>query len=255
MPTPIRLTSFVIFVLAAGTVFGQYTTNRLFAVRAEQVCQQAQAKWGAHPDDAAAASAVGRTAYDWAEFATNSEQRAAIAQIGISACKALVARDPNSVAGHYFLGMDYGELAEAEAPSMAAYKLIREIEHEFKIAGDLEERFDNAGPLRSLGLLYRDAPGWPISIGSRRKARELLERAALLSPDYPENPMNLVESYVLWRQADEAQAAWRKLLSIWAAAQTNLAGPAWEADWSDWRYRREVVKDDFRKAFKRELAP
>ena len=74
--------------------------------------------------------------------------------------------------------MNFGELAEAEAPSIAAYKLVNEIEREFKAAADLDEHFDYAGPARCLGLLYRDAPGWPISIGSKHKAREWLERAA-----------------------------------------------------------------------------
>ena len=135
----------------------------------------------------------------------------AVAQAGIAACRQLLARDPKSAPAHYYLAMDYGELAQAEAPSMAAYKLIREIEREFKAAADLDERLDFAGPPRCLGLLYRDAPGWPISIGSKHKAREFLERAAALAPDYPENQLNLVESHVRWHQAPEAEKAWQKL--------------------------------------------
>jgi hypothetical protein len=151
--------------------------------------------------------------------------------------------------------MDYGQLAEAEAPSMAAYKLIRDIEREFKAAADLDERLDFAGPVRCLGLLYRDAPGWPISIGSKRKAREFLERAAALAPSYPENQLNLVESYTGWHQAAEAQAAWQKLVAVWPAGRTNLTGVAWEFSWADWTTRRAAVKADFQKAFKQALEP
>jgi hypothetical protein len=255
LPTPIRLTSFLPLALAAVTACAQPTTNGVLAARAEQAFRQAQADWTAQPDDARVASSLGRTAYDWAEFATNADQRASVARAGIAACKSLLARDTNSAPGHYYLGMDEGELAEAEAPSLAAYNLIREIEHEFKTAADLDERQDQAGPLRCLGLLYRDAPGWPVSIGSRRKARELLDRAAAVAPDFPENQLNLVESHLLWRQPNEAEAAWKKLASIWPAARTNLSGPAWEIDWSDWTYRRETAVGNFRKAFKRELAP
>jgi tetratricopeptide (TPR) repeat protein len=255
LPTPTRLQGFAIFLLATAAAVAQPTTNGVFAAYAEQSFVHAQNEIAAHPDDAAAAWVLGHAAYDWAEFATNAAQRAGIARAGIAACQQLLARNPNSAQGHYFLGMDYGELAEAEAPSMAAYKLIREIEREFKTAADLDEHLEHAGPLRSLGLLYRDAPGWPISIGSRRKARELLDRAAALAPDYPENQMNLVESHLLWRQADEAQRAWRKLLAIWPAARTNLTGVAWAEDWDDWSYRREVAKGEFRKVFKRELEP
>jgi len=255
LPTPPRVPGFAIFVLAAAAALAQPATNRLFAARDELAFVQAQKAFAAQPDDAAAAAALGRATYYWAEFATNADQRAAIAQAGIAACRHLLARDPNSAAGHYYLGIDYGELAEAEAPSMAAYRLIHEIEHEFKAAADLDERQDDAGPLRCLGLLYRDAPGWPISIGSRRKARELLDRAAALAPTFPENQMNLVESFVKWRQEAEAEAAWRKLAAVWPVAQTNLTGADWEEFWSDWTGRRAVVKADFRKVFKRELAP
>jgi tetratricopeptide (TPR) repeat protein len=147
--------------------------------------------------------------------------------------------------------MDFGQLAEAEAPSIAAYKLVKEIEREFKTAADLDETYDFAGPPRCLGLLYRDAPSWPISIGSKRKAREWLDRAAALAPDFPENQLNLAESHVRWHQAAEAEKALKKLEAIWPAARTNLTGEVWEPSWDDWTSRRTAVKAEFEKAFKR----
>jgi len=242
-------------MLAMCSVLGQAATNGTFAVRAERAFVLAQKEFAAHPEIATNAWQLGRTSYDWAEFATNTEQRAAVAQVGIDACRKLIARDPKSAPGHYYLAMDYGELAEAESPSMAAYKLIREIEHEFTTAAELDEHYDYAGPVRCLGLLYRDAPSWPISIGSKRKAREYLERAATLAPDYPENHLNLVESNVTWHQADEAEKAWQKLAVVWPAAQTNLAGVAWEPSWNDWATRKQKVQADFQKTFKEPLKP
>lgn len=254
-PTPWWLNGFAILCLAALSTCGQSTTNRLFAGRAEHAFLQAQADWTRHPDDAKIICDLGRTTYDWAEFATNAEQRATIARVGIAACKHLVELDPHSAWGHYYLGMDDGELAAAEAPSLAAYKLIWDLEREFKAAADSDAHVDHAGPLRCLGLLYRDAPGWPVSIGSRSKAKEYLDQAAAMDPDFPENQMNLVESNVKWHQAADAELAWRRLQALWPVARTNLAGLAWEVDWSDWTYRREVVKGDFHKAFKRNLEP
>ena len=123
--------------------------------------------------------------------------------------------------------MNFGQLAEAEAPSIAAYKLVKEIEREFKTAAELDEKLDYAGPPRCLGLLYRDAPGWPISIGSKRKAREFLDRAAALAPEFPENQLNLAESQVRWHQPAEAAKALKKLDALWPSAQTNLVGEVW----------------------------
>ena len=118
-----------------------------------------------------------RACFDFADFATNVTERAAIASQGIAACQELLARKTNSAPGHYYLAMNYGQLARAEAPSLAAYRLVKQMEREFKAAADFDKSFDYAGPERNLGLLYRDAPGWPFSIGSRRKARDFLERA------------------------------------------------------------------------------
>ena len=245
----------MIFVLAATTALGQPATNTTFATRAEQAFAQAQQTFAAHPGEAEAAWRLGRASYDWAEFATNATQRAAVAQTGISACRQLLAHDPTSAPGHYYLAMDYGELAQAEAPSLAAYLVIRDIEREFKAAAALDQRLDFAGAPRGLGLLYRDAPGWPISIGDKGKAREFLEHAAALAPDYPENQLNLVESHVKWREAAKAETAWQKLAAIWPTARTNLTGVVWEPCWEDWTTRRAAVKTEFQKAFGRAPQP
>ncbi len=253
--TPTRAQGFALVALAAATALGQPAVTATFAARAEQAFARAQREFAAHPGEADAAWHLGRASYDWADFATNAEHRAAVAQAGIAACRQLLARDPQSAPGHYYLAMDYGELAIAEAPSLAAYKLIGEIEHEFKAAADLDERLDFAGAPRGLGLLYRDSPGWPVSIGSKRKAREWLDHAAALAPDFPENQMNLLESHVRWHQEAEAEKAWQTLAALWPAARTNLAGVAWEQCWDDWTTRRAAAKTGFEKAFKRAPEP
>lgn len=251
LPTPFRAQGCALLLLAAVSAAAQPATNRVFAARAEAAFTRAQKQFADHPDEAAAACQLGRASYDWAEFATNADQRAAVARTGIAACRQLLARAPDSAPGHYYLAMDLGELAEAEAPSIAAYKLIKEIEREFKAASELDEKLDYAGPARCLGLLYRDAPIWPISIGSKRKAREWLDRAAALAPDFPENQLNLAESDVRWHQAAEAESALKKLAATWPAARTNLTGEAWEASWADWTARRAAAEADFQKTFKR----
>lgn len=253
--TPRRWLGCAAALLAALAAWGQPATPAPFLTRAEHAFLRAQQDWAAGPVSAEAACRLGHASYDWAEFATNTQQRAAIAQTGIAACRQWLAHDPQSAPTHYYLAMDYGELAQAEAPSLAAYKLIWDIEREFKRAADLDERLDFAGPPRCLGLLYRDAPSWPISIGSKHKAREYLDRAAALAPDYPENQLNLVESHVHWHEAAEAQAAWKKLETLWPAARTNLTGEAWEPSWADWTTRRAAVKLDFQKAFQRAPEP
>lgn len=220
----------------------QSTTNRIFAARAETEFFRAQTRLQANPLAPTNAWQFARACFDRSEFASNATQQAEIAWLGIGACRELLARDPRSAAGHYYLAMNYGRLADAEAPSIAAYKLVKEIEHEFRTAADLDEHFDFAGPVRNLGELYFQAPGWPLSVGNRHKAREWLERAAVLEPDYPENQLNLAEAHLKWRQPDEAAKALRKLDALWTDARTRLAGEAREKDWQEWVGRRHDAK-------------
>jgi hypothetical protein len=256
MPTP-RLIAWGIYLLplifvVAPSAFGGVETDKIFAARAEKEFLRAQAQFESHTNDSAAAWQFSRASFDLADCATNETQRADIAKLGIAASRQLLDREPKSAPGHYYLAMDQGELAQAEAPSIAAYKLVKEIEREFKTAADLDEQFDYAGPARNLGLLYRDAPGWPLSIGGKRKAAEWLERAAAIAPAYPENQLNLAETQLKWRLRDDTEKTLKNLDSIWPAAQTNFAGAAWESSWRDWIARRGAVKAEFARVFKGE---
>ena len=181
-----------------------------------------------------------RACFDFADFATNNAGRAAIARQGIAACRQFIAHESNSAPAYYYLAMNSGQLARAEF--IGALRLVREMEREFKTAAVLDSQFDFAGPERNLGLLYRDAPRWPVSIGSKNKARTFLEQAEKLAPDYPENHLNLAESYLQWRESDEAKKELDALNSLWPKAQTNFAGENWEQSWDDWATRRDAAR-------------
>ncbi len=241
----------LLFLLSlAAALAGRATDNNTFIEQAEKEFQRAQKSFQTDPQNSTNSWRFASACFDRADLATNDARRAESARLGIAACQQLLAREPKSAPGHYYLAMNFGQLAEAEAPSIAAYKLVHEVEHEFKAAAAVDEHFDFAGPPRCLGLLYRDAPGWPISIGSKRKAKDFLEQAARLAPDYPENQLNLAESYLNWRQREEAEKALAKLDALWPAAQTNLGGELWGKSWHDWSVRRAAAKTEFQKVFK-----
>ncbi len=227
----------------------QGAAHPLFRARAQAEFLRTQRQFEANTNDPVAAWNFGRASFDWADFATNEVRRAELARLGIAACRQALARPPQSAPAHYYLAMNYGQLAQAEAPSLAAYKLVKEIEREFKAAADLDEKFDYAGPPRCLGLLYRDAPGWPLSLGSNRKARQWLDRAAALAPDFPENPLNLAETHLKWHQRAEAEKALKQLAAVWPVAQTNLVGVAWEKSWQEWTARRAAVQAEFARIY------
>ena len=234
---------FIMFLFLFGlvtTVVAQSANNPVFAARAAAEFQRAQIQLQSNTNDFAAAWHFARACYDFADFATNDTERATLAVRGIAASRQLLGRQPKSAPGHYYLGMNLGQLARTEI--LGALKIVKEMEREFKTANDLDEHFDYAGPARCLGLLYRDAPGWPTSIGSRRKAREWLERAAKLAPDYPENYLNLIESRLNWNERTGAESERKTLDALWPKAQTNFVGQAWEPSWADWTARKSAAE-------------
>jgi hypothetical protein len=241
-------TAFFLFA-TAGIVFADESQNKIFAARAEAEFHRAQIQFQSDTNNSTNAWLFARACYDFADFATDDVQRATIAVQGIAACRQLVAREPKSAPAHYYLAMNLGQLARTEL--LGALKIVNEMEREFKTAQALDAQFDFAGPERNLGLLYRDAPGWPASIGSKRKARAFLDQAEKLAPDYPENNLNLAESFLQWHENEDAKKELDALDLLWPKAQTNFTGEVWEQSWDDWSTRR----DDARKKLGETPAP
>lgn len=225
------LTIFIKQIVVAESV-----DDEIFARRAAAEYHLAQARWQAATNVSPAAWEFARACFNLADEATNDETRASLAVQGIEASRRLLKEQPASGAGHYWLAMNLGQLARTEL--LGALALVREMESEFKTAWSLDTTMDYAGAARNLGTLYRDAPGWPTSIGSKRKAKEWLERAAHTAPDFPENWLILTETYLEWDEPEAARVPMHQLVKIWPAALTNFTGVAWEEDWADWKDRR-----------------
>jgi tetratricopeptide (TPR) repeat protein len=136
--------------------------------------------------------------------------------------------EPSRVEGHYWYAINVGFLADVDRSyGLAA---VAEMEPALKRAGEIDERYDDAGPLRVLGILYLRTPGPPVSIGSPRKGLRLLQRAVELFPEYPENYLYLGEALREAGREEEARAAWQKGLSLAAPADRQLEGKRWKQE-------------------------
>jgi tetratricopeptide (TPR) repeat protein len=218
--------------------------NSIFAGRAEQNYQDAKKRFQINTNDAEAAWRFGRACFDRADFAKNDDQREAIANEGIAACRHLIARDAKSAAARYYLGLDLGQLAQTK--TLGALRIVQEMEREFKAVRDLDAKFDHAGPDRNLGLLYLQAPGWPASIGNKTKARKHLERAVELAPDYPENHLCLLEAYLKWDDQKGLQREAKVAAELLPRAKKEFTGEAWEQSWADWDKRWGKIREKVR---------
>jgi tetratricopeptide (TPR) repeat protein len=231
--------AFLFLVLIAGIREGRAISDAECASRARKEYWRAYAAHTNHPTDETISWQFARACFDVGEVATNSTERAEIAEKGINLCRELLARNPKSGPAHYYLGMNLGQLARTRG--LGALKLVSEMEIEFKRARDLDDTFDHAGPDRNLGLLYRDAPRF-ASIGSRTKAHSHLQKAADLAPDFPENRLNLIESFSQWSDRNGARRELKALEELWPRAISELKGDAWACAWEDWKKRLQRVK-------------
>ena len=200
----------------------------------------ARLRHAANADDDQAAWQLGRACFDRAEFSRDNAERASLANEGIDVCRKVVAHQPTLAAGHYYLAMNLAQLARTKM--LGALPLLGQMESEWKTALTLDERMDYAGPDRYLGLLYREAPGWPISVGDAVLARRHLLRALKLSPNFPENHLNLIESYFAWNETNAAARAVERLRQLLPAAHKEFSGEYWEESWKDWNPRLEYIQ-------------
>jgi tetratricopeptide (TPR) repeat protein len=207
---------------------------------AEQAYDDAKSRYQTNLFNADAAWQFARACFDRADLADRDSERAALGRQGIEVCRQLLKRDPNVAAAHYYLGMNLGQLAQTK--SLGALPLVREMQKEWDTALALDQHIDFAGPDRNLGMLYRDAPGAPLSIGNRVEAVQHLMRAVELNPEYPENHLNLIESQINWNQLAEASREDEKLRKILPAARTQLSGPRWQGPWRDWQARQDAIE-------------
>ena len=212
------------------------------AVRAKTAFLETQKRHGGEPRNAEAAWQFARACFDLAGFATNNSQRAEIAEKGISACRESIRRESNSAPAHYYLGMNLGQLAQTRG--IGALKIVTEMEREFTTSKELDPSFDYAGPDRNLGLLYREAPSF-ASIGSRTLARKHLQRAVEMAPGYPENRLNLLETFSGWNDRNGVRRELKALDEEWPRAHTHFSGPDWAASWADWEARLLKVRKKF----------
>jgi tetratricopeptide (TPR) repeat protein len=209
--------------------------NSPFVAHAEKTYRAALLHYKSEPNNVEAVSQFGRASFDRAELSANSSQRADLAQPAIDACERALSTHDDVAALHYYLAMNFGELAQTKG--IGALRLVRRMETEFTRALELDPHLDYAGPDRNLGMLYLEAPGWPTSIGNHSKARQHLMRAVQIAPEYPENHLDLLEGYLKFGDDNGAQLEAQRIFAMLPQAREKFTGEQWASSWADWNTR------------------
>lgn len=229
----------ILYLLFNSAVIRAHAVEGKLSEPALQAAAHAEEQFKKTPNDPQSGWQFGRTCFDLADFSTNNAERQAIAEQGLAACRQALNHESNSAPAHYYLALNMGQLARTK--SLGALKLVSEMERELLRAIELDPRFDYAGPERTLGLLYRDAPAL-LSIGNRAKSRQYLQRAVELVPNYPDNRLSLIESELKWNDRVGAAKDIKLLDELWPNAKREFSGTEWNHNWEDWNIRLQEAK-------------
>ena len=207
--------------------------------RASAIYQQARSNYMAFPASAEVAARLSRACFEFAELSTDNQARSALAEEGIGAARFATTNAPHLGAGYLYLGLNQGELARTKL--LGALPLLRQMEKALLRASELDAQLDYAGADRSLGQLYLEAPGWPASIGNKKKARAHLSQSIKLVPDYPDNHLSFMEALVRWNEKEPLSTAIKTYRELLPQARKKYAGIEWDQAWHDWEERWQAI--------------
>lgn len=120
----------------------------------------------------------------WAQihYETPEEQQPNAYALLADEARQLTQTNPHSAPAYIWQGIILSSWAGAEG-GLDALGKVKEARASLERALELEENALQGSAYTSLGALYYQVPGWPISFGDDTKAAELLQRALAINPD------------------------------------------------------------------------
>ena len=201
-------------------------------VRAQRLYREAKSRYEENPSDPQAVWEFARACYDMADLAADNARREQLALEGIKVCRLALQKHPAVAPVHYYMALNIGQ--EARTKTLRALGLVVDMEKSLLRVIELDAKFDFAGAHRAVGILYRDAPGWPVSIGSKVKARTHLEKALALFPNYPGNHLVILETHLEWGEKARAAQRMDAARKVMKSARDVLTGEQWALSWEEW---------------------
>lgn len=177
---------------------------------------------------------LARTAYLLGEESPQAERQACYER-GREYAATLKAEFPGEVAGPYWLALNLAGLADVNR--WQGRKLLPQIIANLEEAAAINPAYDQAGPWRTLGRIYYEAPGPPFSVGDLHKSQELLQKAVGLAPTNATNRLYLGETLLRLGQIEAARQELQQALT----APHHADSPAGLA--ADHRRARKLLTD------------
>lgn len=141
---------------------------------------------------------------------------------GIDHARAAREAAPDRVGGFHFGAVNLGLLARLDPDG--ALSRLAEVVRFGERAREIDDGFQQGGPLRTLGAVYTQAPPWPTSVGDVEEAEEILTELVSRFPDYPLNHFFLGEALMKMSEYDRAAKAFEAVLRYPALRIWRLEG-------------------------------
>jgi tetratricopeptide (TPR) repeat protein len=178
------------------------------------------------PDNDLANFLAARAAYWLVEFGGDGVDRAHLAELGYKYATAAESADGSKAAYPFLEGVHLGfEMREALHPPLINLRKARDY---FQRAIELDALYDDAAPLRAMGILLIKSPAWPTGVGDVDEGVTYLERATKYYPMYPANHLYLAEGYRQLGQLKEAAAQLDLTFKLLETFEWGVPGEVWK---------------------------
>jgi tetratricopeptide (TPR) repeat protein len=153
-------------------------------------------------------------------------QRQAYARKGIAMGREATEKTSKRVESWYYLALSLG--AHAEIQGTPNRDTIREMREAIQWALALDNRYDDCGPHRFMGLLMVKSDAYPLyAVGTIKEGLEHLKKAVEMCPDYGENHLAYAEALKDDGQHDLARAELEKVIASMKPKDRTAEHDAW----------------------------
>ena len=131
------------------------------------------------------------------------KDRIAFFERGIDAGMRAVARNPDGVEGHYWLGASYGGYCR-EKGGFTAFMNVKKVRIEMEIVLRLKETYEDASAYDALGEIDRQLPR--MFGGNLKRSIDFLEKGLNMAPGNLQSRYALAEAYLQANRKNEARS-------------------------------------------------
>jgi TRAP transporter T-component len=158
-----------------------------------------------------AAWRTARMAYTLGDQSKDDKERESAFRDGIEAGEAAVRIEPKKTEGHFWLGANYGGLAETEGP-LAGLSDADKLRHEMETVQQLDPSYYDGSAYMALGQLDLEMPEWLG--GDHQRALTTLEKGLQYGQQNPLLRLQLAKAYLANKKPDDARKQLNFILNM-----------------------------------------